>query len=169
MQSIRTRPTPTETVRIRTVLSICGTLAARTCKSGSATVMAAPSRKLTSRMTPRRRLLVSFAPIRLPMRDMDISAPSVNRPIPAMSSSEPIRNASISPASTGTSSRQTTSTIAVTGRTEAAASRSFSVRIRLCIGSLIYIHIYNQFIINALFWQVKKVKTDGLRNGAGGV
>ena len=63
MQSIRKMPTPTETVRMRTVLSISGTLAASTCRSGSATVMATPSRKLTIRISPSLRDFVSFAPM----------------------------------------------------------------------------------------------------------
>ena len=63
MQSIRKIPTPTETVRIRTVLSISGTLAASTCRSGSATVMATPSRKLTTRISHSLRDLVSLAPM----------------------------------------------------------------------------------------------------------
>ena len=63
MQSIRKIPTPTETVRIRTVLSISGTLAASTCRSGSATVMATPSRKLTTKISHSLRDLVSLAPM----------------------------------------------------------------------------------------------------------
>ena len=63
MQSIRKIPTPTETVRIRTVLSISGTLAASTCRSGSATVMATPSKKLTTRISHSLRDLVSLAPM----------------------------------------------------------------------------------------------------------
>ncbi len=63
MQSIRKIPTPTETVRIRMVLSISGTLAASTCRSGSATVMATPSRKLTTKISHSLRDLVSLAPI----------------------------------------------------------------------------------------------------------
>ena len=63
MQSIRKIPTPTETVRIRTVLSISGTLAASTCRSGSATVMATPSKKLTTKISHSLRDLVSLAPM----------------------------------------------------------------------------------------------------------
>ena len=63
MQSIRKIPTPTETVRIRTVLSISGTLAASTCRSGSATVMATPSKKLTNKISHSLRDLVSLAPM----------------------------------------------------------------------------------------------------------
>ena len=48
---------------MRTVLSISGTLAASTCKSGSATVMATPKRKLTIRISPSLRDFVSFAPM----------------------------------------------------------------------------------------------------------
>ena len=63
MQSIRKIPTPTETVRIRTVLSISGTLAASTCRSGSATVMATPSRKLITKISHSLCDLVSLAPM----------------------------------------------------------------------------------------------------------
>ena len=63
MQSIRKIPTPTETVRIRAVLSISGTLAASTCRSGSATVMATPSKKLTTKISHSLRDLVSLAPM----------------------------------------------------------------------------------------------------------
>ena len=133
MHSIRNSPTPTDTVKMSTVLSMFGTFVASTCRSGSATVMAAPSKKLTSRITPSLRLFVIFAPIRLPIRVIDISAPRLNRPMPAISMADPIKNASISPDSTGTSSRHTASTITVTGRTDAAASFIFSIRIFLCI------------------------------------
>ena len=63
MHSIRKKPTPTETVRMRAAESISGTLAARTCRSGSATVMATPSAKLTNRMSGSLRDLVSLEPI----------------------------------------------------------------------------------------------------------
>ena len=63
MHSIRKKPTPTETVKINTVVSISGTLPASTCKSGSATVMATPSKKLTTRISHSLRDLVSLAPM----------------------------------------------------------------------------------------------------------
>ena len=63
MHSIRKKPTPTETVRMSTLVSISGTLPASTCKSGSATVMATPRAKLTNRMSGRLRDFVSFAPM----------------------------------------------------------------------------------------------------------
>ena len=63
MHSSRKKPTPTETVRISTVVSISGTLPASTCKSGSATVMATPRIKLTNRMSGSLRDFVSFAPM----------------------------------------------------------------------------------------------------------
>ena len=97
--------------------------------------MAAPSKKLTSRITPSLRLFVIFAPIRLPIRVIDISAPRLNRPMPAISMADPIKNASISPGSTGTISKHSASTMAVTGKTDAAASRIFSNRTFLCISS----------------------------------
>ncbi len=63
MHSIRKKPTPTETVRMSTVVSISGTLPASTCRSGSATVMATPRTKLTDRISGRLRDFVSFAPM----------------------------------------------------------------------------------------------------------
>ena len=132
MHSIRNSPTPTETVTISTVLSIAGTFVASTCKSGSAIVMATPSRKLTARMNQSFLDFVIFAPMRFPMRDMESSAPSVNSPMPRIRSPEPSRNESISPTSTRTSARHSTATIAVTGKTDAAASFSFSANTRYC-------------------------------------
>ena len=90
-------------------------------------VMAAPRTKLSARMSHRRRDFVIFAPMRLPMRLMDMSAPRVNSPIPTISSSDPMRNESISPVSTGTRARHKAATMTVTGRTEAAASFIFSL------------------------------------------
>jgi len=63
MHSIRKKPTPTETVKINTVVSISGTLPASTCKSGSATVMATPRAKLTVRMSGSLRDFVSLEPM----------------------------------------------------------------------------------------------------------
>ena len=73
---------------------------------------------------------VSFAPMCPPMRVMDMSEPRVKSPMPRTSSAEAIRKESISPASTGTSSRHSAATTPQTGSTEAAASRSFSSKIR---------------------------------------
>ena len=112
------------------VPSMSGTLAARTCRSGSATVMATPRPKLTIRISQSLRDLVSFAPMWLPMRVMAISAPRVNRPMPRMRRAEATTKESISPASTGTRKKQMATTMALMGRTDAAASRSFSNKMR---------------------------------------
>ena len=132
MQSIKKKPTPTDTVTTRTVLSIAGTFVASTCKSGSAIVMATPRRKLTPSTNQSFCDFVIFAPIKLPMRDIESSAPSVKSPMPTIRSPDPSRNESISPTSTRTSARHKTATIAVTGSTDAAASFSFSANTRYC-------------------------------------
>ena len=48
----RKKPTPTLTVSISTQVLMCGTLLASTCKSGSAMVIATPSMKLSTMMSP---------------------------------------------------------------------------------------------------------------------
>ena len=95
-------------------------------------VMAAPRMKLRIRMSQSFRDFVIFAPMWLPIRLMDMWAPRVNRPMPKMSMAEPIRKDSISPVSMGTSTKHIAATIPVMGSTEAAASRSFSMR--MCFG-----------------------------------
>ena len=115
----------------RTRVSIVGTLAASTCRSGSARLMAVPSSRLTPTISHSLRERVSFAPMLLPMRDMAMSAPSVKSPIPAISRIEPSRKASSSPLPTGTKARHSSATIAVIGITESAASLSFSRKARV--------------------------------------
>ena len=126
MLSIRNRPTPTATVIISTVVLMVGTLAASTCRSGSATVMAMPSSRLTARISFRFLLLVSLAPMWVPICVMDTSEPMVNRPMPTISSTAPIRKDSIRSVVMGIKDRHITATISVMGRTEAAASLNFS-------------------------------------------
>ena len=75
----------------QTVLLMCGTVSASTCRSGSATVMAKPSAKLTPRMSGRFFVRVSAVPILVPMGVMDCSAPSENRPMPTTSITPPMR------------------------------------------------------------------------------
>ena len=67
---------------------------------------------------------------------MDRSEPSVNSPMPTTIMTEPIRNDSIRPVPTGTRNRHSSATIRVMGRTEAIASRIFSVII-LSFGNFI--------------------------------
>ena len=127
MLSSRKMPTPTDTVIISTVVSMFGTLAASTCRSGSATVMATPSRKLTVNISHSLRDFVSFAPICVPICVMDTSEPRVKSAMPTISSTEPIRKDSIRSVVTGTKLKHTMVTISVMGRTDATASRNFSV------------------------------------------
>ena len=126
MLTTRNSPTPTETVMMSTVVSMCGTLPASTVRSGSATVMATPRTKLSERMSGRLRVLVIFAPRWLPMGVMEESDPRVKRPMPAMSITEPSTKASIRSAETGTRNRQSTATMRMMGSVEATASCSFS-------------------------------------------
>ena len=67
IQITRNRPTPTETVIMSTVVLMCGTLEARTWRSGSATVMAMPRMKLSVRMSQSLRDFVILAPVWLPI------------------------------------------------------------------------------------------------------
>ena len=122
----KNRPTPTDTVAIRAIRSMPGTLVARTCKSGSATVMTTPMIKLRARISQMFRDLVSLAPIRLPIWLMDCSDPKVNRAIPAMIMTVPTKKDSISPDPTGTKKKQSRLTISAMGSTESTASCNFS-------------------------------------------
>ena len=122
MLSIRKRPTPTETVITSIKLSISGALAARTCKSGSATVIAIPRIKLKESISQSLRDFVIFAPIWLPICIMERSAPRVNSAIPKIIITEPTRNESISPLLTGTKNIQSAATISVIGKTESTDS-----------------------------------------------
>ena len=135
MLSIRNRPTPTPTVTISTMVSMAGTLSASTVRSGSDTVTAMPSRKLTSKINGKFRDLVSFAPMWLPMGVMDTSLPRVNKPMPTISITEPMRKDSIKSACMGTNVRHITPTMMTMGSTEAAASLNFSSSCPFCVTS----------------------------------
>ena len=110
----------------RTLFFMCGTVAASTWRSGSATVIAKPSRKLTPRMSGRFFVLVSAVPIFEPMGIIATSAPSENRPMPTTIITAPMRKHSSRSACIGITNRHSTSTIATIGSTEIAASRVFS-------------------------------------------
>ena len=114
---------------------MAGTFAASTCKSGSATVMITPSRKLRIRIRASLRERVMLAPMCVPICVMDRSEPTVNRPMPMMIMTEPIKNESISALLTGIRNRHSAATISVIGRTDATDSRIFSVIIFL-LGNL---------------------------------
>ena len=135
MLSIRKRPTPTDTTMISTEDWMPGTLPASTCRSGSATVMAMPRRKLTERISFRLRDRVSCAPMWEPICVMDSSEPTVKSPMPRIRKRAPITKASIRSVSIGTQIRQSTATMVMMGSTEAQASFIFSrMTIRLFNG-----------------------------------
>ena len=127
MHTAMNSPTPTPTVISSTLLLMCGTVSASTCRSGSATVMAKPSKKLTPRMSGRLRVFVSAVPILLPMGVIDCSAPSEKSPMPTVSSTASSRKHSSSAGDIGATNRHKSSTITTIGSTDSAASRIFSV------------------------------------------
>ena len=122
----RKKPTPALTVSMSSQVSICGTETASTCKSGSAMVIAAPSRKLSAVTRDLVCVFVIRAPICVPMGVMLASVPRVNRPMPATSIAAATIKASIRPEGTGTAIRLSSATISARGRTEPAASLIFS-------------------------------------------
>ena len=129
MRSMHTainRPTPTPTVSRSTVLLMCGTVSASTCRSGSATVMAKPSAKLTPRMSGRFFVRVSAVPILVPMGVMDCSAPSENRPMPTTSITPPMRKLRSRSGFIGAAVRHSRTTIRTIGSTQCADSATFS-------------------------------------------
>ena len=132
MQIVRKMPTPTETVIISTVVSMCGTFPASTSRSGSAMVMITPRIKLSARISHSLRDLVMRAPICVPMSVIEFSAPNVNSPSPSISMPVPMKNESIRSVETGAMVKHRSATVAATGSTEATASRSFS-RIRFLL------------------------------------
>ena len=126
MHTDRKKPTPTPTASSRMVESMCGTVLASTCKSGSATVTAKPSTKLMPKMTGRLRLRVSAVPILLPMGVMEISAPRENRPMPTTIRRLPAKKLSSRSVCSGTMVRHSAATITMIGSTERRDSLSFS-------------------------------------------
>ena len=89
--TIRNRPTPNATDRIRIIFGIEGTCSARTCRSGSEIVMMKPSRNERAVTMPSFFVFVIAVPTRSPIGVMAISAPAVKNIIPTRSSTVPIR------------------------------------------------------------------------------
>ena len=114
------------TVSINTKLSICGTVSARTCKSGSATVIATPSIKLTTKIKTRFFDFVKEEPIFVPIGVIEISAPKSNKPIPTIIITAPIKKDSKSPDGNGAILKHNKVTITTMGRTESAELLIFS-------------------------------------------
>ena len=129
MASAKNRPTPAATVKINTLSGMAGTCFASTCKSGSATVTTAPSKKLSTATICQRRMLPTCVPMASPSGIMEISAPSEKKPMPTTSSTAPAKNSSSVPSGIGATVMLSTSTIPVIGNTEDNASRIFSFKI----------------------------------------
>ena len=127
MQTARKNPTPTPTVIKSTVLLICGTVSASTCKSGSAIVTAKPNAKLTSTISGSFFVFVSAVPILFPILIIEVSAPSEKRPIPITTITVPIKKFSIRSVLIGAMLKHNNVTIITIGRTERADSLIFSV------------------------------------------
>ena len=119
----RKTPTPRATDQMMTLLGMEGTCSARTCRSGSATVMSTPMRKLRSTMTEIFREEVISLPTYSPRGIMDISEPMVKRPMPRISRMPPTRNAIMALLETGVRTKHSRVTMPMMGRTETRDSR----------------------------------------------
>lgn len=95
MQMVRKKPTPIPTVTRRAPLLMWGTVSAKTCRSGSATVTAKPSAKLNMRIIESFLLFVRAVPILLPIGIMEASAPREKNPMPKTTMTVPMRKLSI--------------------------------------------------------------------------
>ena len=126
MHTDRKKPTPIPTVTKSTTFGMWGTVSAKTCRSGSATVTAKPRTKLTSRISGRFRVLVSAVPILLPMGVMEISAPRENSPMPRIRNSVPKRKLSTRSVGSGDTVSDSRRTMITMGNTLFADSRIFS-------------------------------------------
>ena len=89
MASARNSPTPTATVMINTMFGTDGTCPARTCRSGSDTVMMTPMRNPVSRTVSSFFILEICTPTPSPSGVIAISAPSWKKPMPTISTTEP--------------------------------------------------------------------------------
>ena len=129
----RKSPTPTDTVIIKTDVSILGAFVASTCRSGSATVIAIPSIKLSRTISQSFLDFVIFAPMCVPICVIESSEPIVKRHIPTIIIAVPITNDKRSPFCTGTKNRHSMATIAAIGSTDATASCIFSFITLCCV------------------------------------
>ena len=145
------RPTPTETVIISTLVSTLGTLVASTCRSGSAIVTITPRIKLITTISESFFVLVSFAPMLVPIIDIDRSTPILKSPIPAIIMTVPMIKERSRPLSIGIRNKHKAITISDMGRTDFVDSTIFSFN-KLCLSTAppnIFYHIY--FIIKNLY------------------
>ena len=114
----RNTPTPRATDQMMTLFSMAGTWLARTCRSGSATVMITPIRKLMATMTHTFLERVISLPTASPRGIMDISEPRENSPMPTISRRLPTRKAIMALLDTGVTVKHSSRTMAVMGSTE---------------------------------------------------
>lgn len=102
---------------------MAGTWLARTCRSGSATVMITPIRKLMATMIHTFLERVISLPTASPRGIMDISEPRENSPMPTISRRLPTRKAIMALLDTGVTVKHSSRTMAVMGSTEVRDSR----------------------------------------------
>ena len=119
----RKTPTPSATDQMMTLLGMDGTCSASTWRSGSATVMSTPMRKLSSTMTEILREEVISLPTYSPRGIMDISEPMVKRAMPRISMMPPTRNAIMALLETGVREKHSRVTMPMMGRTDTSDSR----------------------------------------------
>ena len=85
-------PTPKLIVRIRVVVGILGICSASTLRSGSATVIIIPIKRITPRIIPIFLLFIRALPSFSPIIIIERSAPNVNKLIPIIRNTELIMN-----------------------------------------------------------------------------
>ena len=121
-------PTPTETVRMRTMFSRPFTCSARITKSGSEIVTRIPIMKLTKAMSQIFLLAPTVEPIFEPRGCIDISAPMVKRLMPNTRQTIPTRKRNMSPVDIGTIVILSPKTIRAIGKTDFSDSASLSLK-----------------------------------------
>ena len=109
------------------MLGTAGICSARTWRSGSATVISAPSTKHSSTGSAICFERLRDTPMPWPMGVIDMSTPRVNTPMPPISSRAPKRKRTMAPGSSGAMVMDSRNTMAVMGRTEDRDSLIFSM------------------------------------------
>ena len=123
----RKTPTPTDTVRMRSIFSRPSICSARITRSGSEMVTRIPMIKLTKVIIHIFLEAPTVAPIFEPRGCIDISAPAVKRLIPNTRQTIPTKNRNISPVDIGTMVMLSARTISAMGSTDRSDSLSFSL------------------------------------------
>ena len=116
---------------MKACVSIAGTLAARTVRSGSDTVMSVPMKKETRMTTQIFRDFVIVEPTCSPIGVMDLSTPSVKSPMPKIIINVPARKEMKIEFGSGVTVKDSARMIKDTGRTDARDSLSFSIKMVL--------------------------------------